>query len=198
MLNNNLEKMDFACKETMKKGEDYSKQTQIYLALRNYMSSGDLRGFTRNAGAREYIKSLSIDDIRKELLKNIVKKQSCSFYYGYNVRLGTEKTFDDNLEVDECEALMVNSIKDMDMNDVDYLLDKKESPTDKGVDVFEKLIEFKNTLTDREAQVFELRMNGFSYNEISILLDIKSKNIYSYIKQIRRKVKKSPIVDCFF
>ena len=65
-------------------------------------------------------------------------------------------------------------------------------------DVFEKLIEFKNTLTDREAQVFELRMNGFSYNEISTLLDIKSKNIYSYIKQIRRKVKKSPIVDCFF
>lgn len=65
-------------------------------------------------------------------------------------------------------------------------------------DVFEKLIEFKNTLTDREAQVFELRMNGFSYNEISTLLDIKSKNIYSYIKQIRRKVKKSSIVDCFF
>lgn len=127
MLNNNLEKIDFACMETMKKGEDYSKQSQIYCALRNYMSYGDLRGFTRNAGAREYMKSLSVDDIRKELLKNIIKKQSCSFYYGYSVRLGTEKTFDDNLEVDECEALMVNAIKDMDMNDVDYLLDKKQN-----------------------------------------------------------------------
>ena len=127
MLKNNLEKIDFACKETMKKGEDYSKQSQIYLALRNYMKDGNAIGFTRERNARDYIKSLSIDDIRKELLKNIVKKQSCSFYYGYSVRLGTEKTFDDNLEVDECEVLMVNAIKDMDMNDVDYLLDKKQN-----------------------------------------------------------------------
>lgn len=127
MLKNNLEKMDFACKETMKKGEDYSKQTQIYLALRNYMSSGDLRGFTRNAGAREYIKSLSRDDIKNELLKNLIKKRSCSFYYGYSVRMGTEKKVYDDLSVDECEVLMVNAIKDMDMNDVDYLLDKKQN-----------------------------------------------------------------------
>ncbi len=127
MLNNNLKKLDFACKETMKKGEDYSKQTQIYLALRNYMSSGDLRGFTRNAGAREYIKSLSRDDIKNELLKNLIKKRSCSFYYGYSVRMGTEKKVYDDLSVDECEVLMVNAIKDMDMNDVDYLLDKKQN-----------------------------------------------------------------------
>lgn len=60
------------------------------------------------------------------------------------------------------------------------------------------LIKFKNSLTFKEAQVFELRMNGFSYREISLLLEIKTNNIYSYIRQIKRKMVKSHIIDCVF
>lgn len=52
-------------------------------------------------------------------------------------------------------------------------------------------IHFKNTLSMKESLVFELRFNGFSYDEISKLLEIKKTNIYSYIRQIRVKFKKS-------
>lgn len=127
MLKNNLEKMDFACKETMKKGEDYSKQSQIYLALKNYMKDGNAIGFTRERHARNYIKSLSRDDIKNELLKNIIKKRSCSFYYGYSVRMGTEKKFYDDLSVDECEVLIINAMQNIDMNYIDNLMDENEN-----------------------------------------------------------------------
>lgn len=127
MLKNNLEKMDFACKETMKKGEDYSKQSQIYLALRNYMKDGNAIGFTRERNARDYIKSLSRDDIKNELLKNIIKKRSCSFYYGYSVRMGTEKNFYDDLSVDECEVLIIDAMQNIDMNYIDNLMDENEN-----------------------------------------------------------------------
>jgi len=60
------------------------------------------------------------------------------------------------------------------------------------------LVNFKNTLTVNEALVFELRFNGFSYEEISKLLSIKKSNIYSYIRQIRIKFKKLNEIDCFF
>lgn len=60
------------------------------------------------------------------------------------------------------------------------------------------LIDFKNMLTIREALVFELRFNGFSYEEISVLLEIKKANIYSYIRQIRNKFKNLNSDDCFF
>lgn len=59
-------------------------------------------------------------------------------------------------------------------------------------------IQFKNLLSVNEALVFELRFNGFSYEEISKLLDVKRSNIYSYIRQIRIKFRNFSTQDCLF
>lgn len=60
------------------------------------------------------------------------------------------------------------------------------------VDISLDVIDFKNQLSDREAQVFELRWNGFTYKEISKLIDIKIKNVDYYMQKIRRKI------HCYF
>lgn len=62
----------------------------------------------------------------------------------------------------------------------------------------EFFIHFKNSLSLKESLIFELRFNGFSYEEISKLLDIKKTNIYSYIRQIRVKFRNIPDEDCLF
>lgn len=61
-----------------------------------------------------------------------------------------------------------------------------------GVDINLDLINFKNELSDKESCIFELRWNGFSYNEISILLDIGVKNVDYYIQKIKKKL------HCYF
>lgn len=60
------------------------------------------------------------------------------------------------------------------------------------------LIYFKNNLSMKESLVFELRYNGFTYDEISKLLEIKKPNIYSYVGQIKIKFKNLHGSDCFF
>ena len=52
-----------------------------------------------------------------------------------------------------------------------------------------QIINFKNSLTVREAQVFELRFNGFTCKEIAILLNISLQYIYLQIRQIRQKYR---------
>lgn len=65
-------------------------------------------------------------------------------------------------------------------------------------DQYHFLIHFKNMLSLKESFIFELRFNGFSYEEIAKLLDIKKANIYSYIRQIKIKFKNINDVDCLF
>ena len=54
----------------------------------------------------------------------------------------------------------------------------------------EEVITFKNSLTDIESLVFELRFNGFTCKEIAILLDLALSSIYSYLKKIKLKYNK--------
>lgn len=55
----------------------------------------------------------------------------------------------------------------------------------------EELKKFSNdNLTDLEKQVFELKINGFSYKEISSVLDRDLKTIDNAVQRIRRKFKK--------
>ena len=63
----------------------------------------------------------------------------------------------------------------------EYLLLEKET--------MQRLIRFRNELPDVQAQVFELRFNGFRYSEISTLLDLSTKSVDSYLVRIRRKLK---------
>lgn len=54
-----------------------------------------------------------------------------------------------------------------------------------------KIIDFKNSLSIKQAQVFELRMNGFSYKEISVLLSIDIKGVYNHLRNIKIRYNNS-------
>jgi len=51
----------------------------------------------------------------------------------------------------------------------------------------------KKSLTNMEYQVFELKLNGFSYKEIAEILDMNSKSIDNALRRIRIKMKKEYI-----
>lgn len=57
-------------------------------------------------------------------------------------------------------------------------------------DFLEKVISFKNSLDFLDAQVFELRYNGFSYKDIAILLEISKKKVDNILVKIRKKMEK--------
>ena len=46
-----------------------------------------------------------------------------------------------------------------------------------------------NKLTNLEKKVFELKLKGFEYKEISKLLDKSYKSVDSALQRIRRKIK---------
>ena len=58
--------IDFSILTTMGKKGDYSSYENVVGALENYVINNNPMGFTRKDNARDYIKSLSKDDIRKE------------------------------------------------------------------------------------------------------------------------------------
>lgn len=53
-----------------------------------------------------------------------------------------------------------------------------------------EVINFKNSLTDIESFVFELRYNGFGYKDIACLLDINTKKVDNSLLRIRKKMEK--------
>ncbi len=62
-------------------------------------------------------------------------------------------------------------------------------------DGVKKLIDFKNSLSSEMACVFELRINGFTYKEIGILLGISKSKVDSALCQIRIKLKRLHLKD---
>lgn len=69
--------------------------------------------------------------------------------------------------------------------------DEKE-PLQKLVisDQIQDIIEFKNRLSFDMACVFELRLNGFTYQEIATLLDFPRSKVDSALCQIRHRLRK--------
>ena len=52
------------------------------------------------------------------------------------------------------------------------------------------IINFKNTLSFLDANIFELRYNGFTYKEISSLLGIEVKKVDNSLLKVRKKLEK--------
>ena len=81
--------------------------------------------------------------------------------------------------------------------DIDNYDDMLELASDVNVfedyvdyDFLKKIISFKNSLDFLDAQVFELRYNGFSYKDIAILLEISKKKVDNILVKIRKKMEK--------
>ena len=53
-----------------------------------------------------------------------------------------------------------------------------------------EIIDFKNSLSFLDAQIFELRYNGFSYRNIADLLEIDPKKVDNQLLKIRKKLEK--------
>ena len=56
--------------------------------------------------------------------------------------------------------------------------------------LYKELISFKHTLEPLESWIFELKCNGFSYKEISNLLELNIKKVDNSLLKIRKKMEK--------
>ena len=54
----------------------------------------------------------------------------------------------------------------------------------------QEIINFKNSLKSLDAQVFELRYNGFMYKDIASLLDISKKKVDNVLVKLRKNLEK--------
>ena len=78
------------------------------------------------------------------------------------------------------------------MNLENLLSDEKANPEQQLLSEeqeHELINRVKELLTDFEAQVFELKINGFNYKEIGEILDRDSKSIDNALQRIRNKIK---------
>ena len=57
-------------------------------------------------------------------------------------------------------------------------------------ELVDTIINFKNNLNYEDSWIFELKYNNFTYDEISVLLDLPKKNIDNRLFKIRNKLKK--------
>ncbi len=72
--------------------------------------------------------------------------------------------------------------------DAGYVIDYENIIMD--IEYSKKIESFKNSLKFSDSLIFELRYNGFSYMDISILLDISVKKVDNTIYGIKKKLKK--------
>ena len=57
------------------------------------------------------------------------------------------------------------------------------------------LDKIKSVLTDKEYEVFELRLQGFSYQEMALLLNTTRKSIDGTISRIKSKISNMNSID---
>lgn len=74
-------------------------------------------------------------------------------------------------------------------NDINCAVDNTKDLIDIA-DMQDRIIAFKNELGFFDALVFELKLNDFSYREISLLLEMDIKKIDNRLYFIRKKLKK--------
>lgn len=165
MKSTELSMIDYSILTTMEKGGDYACYENIVSALENYALYDNPNGFTKNKDARNYISSLSKEDIRKELLKNIVKKHYYAIYSGYATILKTNKSFVDDLNISEAELLILDSIKTMPIIAIDDILKRMPKLTDLMIKSF-----VDSRYFDRSYMINNLDNNGVENNECQNLL----------------------------
>jgi len=91
-----------------------------------------------------------------------------------------QKSLNDAISINESNDNIIN--KKLDGMDLLQILIDREFET--------KIIKFKNQLQEIEANIFELKYNGFSYKEIGILMHLTKKEVDNKLLSIRKKLKK--------
>jgi len=91
------------------------------------------------------------------------------------------------------EAVTLDNDDDMGLYNVlsdDVTPESKFFSKEEANDIYMRL---KDSLTDFEDVVFELKLQGCSYNEITEVLNVDSKDVYNAVTRIRNKANK--IID---
>lgn len=123
-----LQCIDYAIKMTKERSKqtpDLAKLDSVghfTEAIVQYMFNGDSKGFSSFGDGRKYIMSLTKEDLEEQLLKHVVKSEVAK--KGMVGKLGTNKTFDDDLEQADVQILMYKALNEMDMSGIKYILDK--------------------------------------------------------------------------
>lgn len=91
------------------------------------------------------------------------------------------KILNESISYDDDNNLLLKFIKDNNPNPEELLI-----LSDEKNEIIEKI---KSELTDYEAQVFDLLINGFKYKEIASILDRDEKSIDNAIQRLKSKIK---------
>ena len=81
------------------------------------------------------------------------------------------------------DSLLLTQYTDIDIDNLEVV-----KFDDTYLSFYNKIIDFKNNLNDVQAQIFELKYNGFSNNDIGILLELDVKNVYYNLCFVRKKL----------
>lgn len=136
MKSEQLQCIDYAIEMTRNKGIPFNNKNAMTAALSQYYFNLNSGGFTKNGNARGYIETLSKEDIEKELLIEIIKKQACATRKGYPQKLSTSKTFNDDLTIEDTELLLVGTMNQNRMEVIKYLLEKYPKLINQLIDSF--------------------------------------------------------------
>ena len=102
-----------------------------------------------------------------------------------NINRYKHQALNDSISIDE-------EIKDSGRTLLDMLSDVKNPDPEESFIIFEENKELKDKmkeiLTEKEKEVFDLRFEGFTYQEIAILLNMSKKAVDGTIYRIKQKI----------
>jgi RNA polymerase sporulation-specific sigma factor len=165
----------------------------IELKARKYTKYAESKGYDYNdlvqegmIGLSKAIKDYSEQkDVQFITFANLcIERQMFSFLR--NISSGRHKILNDSLSFDTTTNSYGTPL-------IDLLDDKNVNPETTFIESEEKedlYNDIVSVLNEKEIEVFELRTKGFSYKEISSLLNITEKAVGKHIERIKEKISK--------
>ena len=124
-------------------------------------------------------------DVQFTTFANIcIERQIYSFMR--NINSGRHKVLNDSLSFDTTTTPygtpLINVLDDKNVNPETTFIESESKD-----DLYNKI---ESVLNEKEIEIFELSANGFSYKEISSLLNITEKSVGKHIEKIKNKIGK--------
>ena len=124
-------------------------------------------------------------DVKFTTFANIcIERQILSFMR--NISAGRHKVLNESLSFDTTTNSyglpLINLLDDKNVNPETTFIESEEKES-----LYNDII---SILNEKEVEVFDLRTKGFSYKEISGLLNITEKSVGKYIEKIKTKISK--------
>ena len=165
----------------------------IEMKVKKYISYVESRGYDFNDLVQEGMIGLSRaitdyksqKDVQFNTFANVcIERQIFSFLR--NIDSGKHKVLNDSLSFDTTTNTYGKSLDEI-LDDKNINPETSFVQNEETNDLFDNIL---SELTEREAEVFKLRSQGFTYKEIASLLNISEKSVSKAIEKIKIKAKK--------